>query len=107
MNVSLPPDYKLDTEMVVRNWVLCISRSFAEELALARQTSADAALATYNDLKAAKSCGRFSQLRVILQEPVYGDEMGAGGDAMVFQALVDLAGSWASAYVVSGSLPTQ
>ncbi|MEP0322023.1 hypothetical protein [Bauldia litoralis] len=108
--VSLTADYKLDTEMVVRNWVLCISRAFAQQLAEARQTSARAALATYNDLKAEKSCGRFSEMRVILQAPVYGDSsdrLSVGGDALVFEALVDLAGNWASAYVVSGSLPSQ
>jgi hypothetical protein len=107
LTVSLPADYKLDTEMVVRNWVICISRAFAEELALARATSSDAALATYNDLKAAKACGRFGEMRVILQTPVYDGPGASGGDALVFEALVNLAGSWASAYVVSGSPPTR
>ena len=49
-------------------------------------------------------------MRVILQAPVYGDSsdrLSVGGDALVFEALVDLAGNWASAYVVSGSLPSQ
>lgn len=104
---SLHADYKLDREMVVRNWVICVSRAFAEELAHARATSSDAALATYNDLKAARACGRFSEMRVILQTTVYDGLGPSGGDALVFEALVHLAGSWAPAYVVSGSLPTR
>jgi hypothetical protein len=105
--VTLPPDYKLDTEMVVRNWVLCVSQSFAEKLVHARETGADAALKAYDELKTAKSCGQFAELRVILQAPLYATSIDTGGDARAFEALVNLAGSWASAFVVSGSLPDQ
>ena len=97
---SLPPDYRLGTEIVVRNWVLCISRAFAEELVAARSISAEAALETYDTLKSAKACGRFAEMHVILEARL--DHAMAGGDARAFQALIDLAGDWASAYVVSG-----
>jgi len=105
--IAVPGDYALDTEMVVRNWVLCVSQSVAEELVRARETSVAAALKAYDDLRTAKSCGQFAELRVILQTPLYGAAVDAGGDAQAFEALVNLTGSWASAYVVSGSLPDQ
>jgi hypothetical protein len=97
-------DYDLDTEMVVRDWVLCVSQAVAEKLVHARETGVDAARSTYAELNAAKSCGRFSELRVILQERLYASRSGA--DARAFGALVDFAGEWASAYVVYG-LPAE
>jgi hypothetical protein len=105
--LSLPGDYTLDSEMVVRNWVLCVSQSVAEELVHARETSVAAALKAYDDLRNAKSCGQFAELRVILQTPLYGAPVAPGRDAQAFEALVNLTGSWASAYVVSGSLPEE
>ncbi len=93
-------DYSLDTEMVVRNWVLCASEAVAERLVHARETSVAAARSTYAELNAAKSCGRFAEMRVILRERLYSSTL--GHDARVFGALVDFAGEWASAYVVYG-----
>lgn len=103
--ISVPPGYALDTEMVVRNWVLCVSQSVAEDLVRARETSVAAALKAYDDFSTAKSCGQFAELRVILQTPLYAASIAPGRDAQAFEALVNLTGSWASAYVVSGSLP--
>ena len=100
-------DYALDTEMVVRNWVLCVSATVAEELVHARESGIDRARSTYAELNAAKSCGQFSELRVILQERLYVSSAESGHDARVFGALVDFSGSWASAYVVYGGLPEQ
>ncbi len=97
-------DYDLDTEMVVRNWVLCVSETVAEKLVHARETGIEAARSTYAELNAAKSCGRFAELRVILRERLYASRSGA--DARAFGALVDFAGEWASAYVVYG-LPAE
>jgi hypothetical protein len=97
-------EYDLDTEMVVRDWVLCVSEAVAEKLVHARETGLDAARSTYAELNAAKSCGRFSELRVILRERLYASRSGA--DARAFGALVDFAGEWASAYVVYG-LPAE
>ncbi len=100
-------DYALDTELVVRNWVLCVSETVAEELVHARETSLDRARSTYAELNASKSCGQFSELRVILRERLYASSAESGHDARVFGALVDFAGNWASAYVVFGGLPEQ
>jgi hypothetical protein len=100
-------DYALDTEMVVRNWVLCVSATVAEELVHARESGIDRARSTYAELNAAKSCGQFSELRVILRERLYVSSAESGHDARVFGALVDFAGSWASAYVVYGGLSEQ
>lgn len=100
-------DYALDTEMVVRNWVLCVSAAVAEELVHARESGVERARSTYAELNAAKACGQFAELRVILRERLYVSSTGSGHDARVFGALVDFAGSWASAYVVYGGLPEQ
>jgi hypothetical protein len=98
-------DYALETEMVVHNWVLCISAPLAEQLARARATSLDEARSAYADLAGAKSCGQFPELRVILRERLYSSASGSEHDTRVFGALVNLSGSWANAFVVSGSLP--
>lgn len=103
--LSLPRDYTLDTELVVHNWVLCVSRAFAEDLVHARQIGADAARQTYEGLKGTKSCGQFPELRVILRSPLYSVSIDLQNEARVFEALVNLSGNWASAFVVSGSLP--
>ena len=100
-------DYALDTEMVVRNWVLCISPTVAERLVQAREESVERARSAYAELNEAKSCGQFSELRVVLRERLYVSSAKSGHDARVFGALVDFAGSWASAYVVYGGLPEQ
>ena len=112
LEVASPPvatapiaDYALDTEMVVRNWVLCISQPVAERLVQAREASVETARSIYAELNAAKSCGRFGELRVILRERLYVSAATSGHDARVFGALVDFAGEWASAYVVYGGLP--
>jgi hypothetical protein len=98
-------DYALDTEMVVRNWVLCVSQTVAEQLVQAREESVERARSAYAELNQAKSCGQFSELRVVLRERLYASSSESGHDARVFGALVDFAGSWASAYVVYGGLP--
>lgn len=100
-------DYALDTEIVVRNWVLCVSETVAEELVHAREAGLDLARSTYAELNASKSCGQFSELRVILRERLYASSAESGHDARVFGALVDFSGHWASAYVVFGGLPEQ
>ncbi len=100
-------DYALDTEMVVRDWVLCVSLTVAEQLVQAREESVERARSAYAELNQAKSCGQFSELRVVLRERLYASSAESGHDARVFGALVDFAGSWASAYVVYGGLPEQ
>lgn len=97
--------YELETEMVVHNWVLCVSRTVAEKLVHAREEGADQAWSAYATLKEARKCGQFAELRVILQEPLYVSATESGYDARVYGALVSLADNWASAFVISGGLP--
>ena len=97
--------YELDTEMVVHDWVLCASQAFAEQLARAREESAEKAWAAYAELKDARSCGQFAELRVILQERLYASTAESGHGARVFAGLVSFSDSWASVYLVSGGLP--
>jgi hypothetical protein len=96
--------YELEIEMVVHNWVLCVSESVAEQLVRAREEGVEKALSAYDDLKQERKCGQFAELRVILQEPLYKSAAESGHDARVFGALVNLADNWASAYVVTGGL---
>ena len=96
--------YELETEMVVRNWVICVSQALAEELVRAREESAEKAVAAYVGFAEARSCGLFPELRVILRERL-STSAGAGYDARAFGALVNLTGDWATAYVVYGGLP--
>lgn len=100
-----PTEFQLGTEMVVRDWVLCVSQSFAETLAKARAAGVAEALSAYSDLKASKSCGQFSELRVVLYQSLYAaaDE----DDVQVFSAKVNIAGKWANAFLVEGGLPAE
>jgi hypothetical protein len=82
---------------------LCISQTVAESLARARADGVEAALAAYDDLKAAKSCGRFSELRVVLHKSLYASV--ADDNAQVFSAAVNISGRWANAFLVEGGLP--
>ena len=96
--------YELETEMVVHNWVLCVSQAFAEDLVRAREESAEKAVAAYIGFVETRGCGLFPELRVILRERLSA-AAGAGYDARAFGALVNLTGDWATAYVVYGGLP--
>ena len=100
-----PLDYQLGTEMVVRDWVLCVSQSFAETLARARATGVEEALAAYSDLKASKSCGQFQQLSVVLRKSLYASA--SEDNAQVFSAAVNISGHWANAFLVEGGLPAE
>lgn len=103
----LAPARQLNTEMVVRDWVLCISRSVAEELVHAREAGVETATKVYADLKAAKSCGRFAELKVILQEPLYAASLEGAGEAAAYGALVSISGGWANAFLVTGGIPAE
>jgi hypothetical protein len=100
-----PAIYQLDTDLVVHNWVLCVSQASAESLARAREESVAAAEKTYADLAAAKACGKFRKLGVQLHEPLYRTAPGRGVDARVFGALVNIGAGWQSGFVVAGGLP--
>ena len=104
---ATPHAYQLDTEMVVDNWVLCVSQPFAESIAKAREGSLAAAQKVYADLATAKSCGRFARLDVKLRQPLYQSAPGLGHDSRVFSALVNLGGAWQTAFVVNDDLPAE
>jgi hypothetical protein len=96
--------FELDTEIVVKNWVLCVSAAFAEQLVRAREESVEKAASAYADLQQARTCGRVPELRVILQEPLYASTA-SDHEARAYGALVNLSDAWASAYLVYGGLP--
>lgn len=95
-------EYELDTVLVVHNWVLCVSESSAEKLARAHEAGADAFVAAYADLAAAKTCGRFQKLGVMLKTPLYRSGLGRDHEARVFGALVNIGVGWQDAFVVAG-----
>ena len=97
-------DPSLDTEMVVSDWVLCVSQAFAERLVTALDQGIDQAVAAYGELKADRSCGQFGELRVILHEAVF--RSASERQATVFSADVGFAGAWAPGFVVQGALPS-
>lgn len=101
----VPLEYVFGKEMVVRNWVLCSSRPFAESIVNAWSGGGDRAEKVYADLKAAKSCGLFPELRVILHESVYEGGPDLDHVARVFAARVNLGGGWPTGFVVFGGLP--
>jgi hypothetical protein len=98
-------EHKLDVEMTVRNWVLCTTQPLAETLVHAREESPAAAAKAFADLSAARSCGRFAEMQVILQKPIYETMLHSGGQAKVYGALINISGAWASGYVVYGGVP--
>ena len=99
---AIASDYSLDTVLVVHNWILCVSESSAERLAKAREESAAMAAGVYAELAAAKSCGRFAKLGVMLKAPLYRTGPGKDYDTRVFSALVNIGVGWQSGYVVAG-----
>jgi hypothetical protein len=98
-------DFTLGKELVVHDWVLCVSASTAEQIAKARGEGVAAARTAYADLKAAKSCGQFPELHVILHEPVYQSDAKVDYDARIFAASVNIGGGWPDGFVVYGALP--
>jgi hypothetical protein len=104
---SVPVEYQLDTEMVVDNWVLCVSEQLAESIARAREDSVAAARKIYSDLASAKSCGRFAKLAVKLRQPLFRSAPGLDHDSRVFSALVNIGGAWQTAFVVKDDMPAE
>ena len=95
-------EYELDTVLVVHNWVLCVSEASAETLARAHRAGAAAVAEAYTDLAAAKTCGRFQKLGVMLKTPLYRSGPGNDHEARVFGALVNIGVGWQDAFVVAG-----
>jgi hypothetical protein len=93
---------RLDQEIVVSDWILCASRTVAERLLRAFDAGMEEAVATLDELGAAKSCGRLPQLRVILRERL---DVPNSGDAAGYDALIGVADGWAAGFVVNGQLP--
>lgn len=100
-----PLGFEPGKEVVVHDWVLCVSQTVAETMAKSRASGLEAALAAYAGLKASKSCGQFPELRLVLHESLYTSP--ADDRSRVFSAAVNIAGHWANAFVVEGSLPAE
>jgi hypothetical protein len=99
---ALPAEYQFDTVLIVHNWVLCVTEASAERLARAHRDGAEFAAQAYADLAAAKTCGRFQKLGVMLKTPLYRSGPGSEHEARVFAALVNIGVGWQDAYVVAG-----
>jgi len=100
-SISGASPYRLDTEMTVHNWSLCISAEVATSLVKARSEGKAKGDAVYADLRARRACGIFPELQVILQQRVLEPAPDAVGQARIFGALVKFSGQWAKAFVVS------
>jgi hypothetical protein len=101
--ISAPGLYQIDVEMTVKNWLLCISEPLAEDLLKARETSEERFLAAYSQAAAAHTCGQMPEMHLKLEKQVYVSAPDAGRRGTVFNALVNLSGAWATAFV----LPTE
>jgi hypothetical protein len=99
-------EHQLDVEMTVHGWVLCASQEVAEKLVDARSAGSAEAVKAFANLKSARSCGRLSEMHLILQAPLYEALLDSGESAKVYSALVNISGDWASGFVVYGGLPT-
>jgi hypothetical protein len=98
-------EFKLDTVLIVHNWVLCVSQPSAEAIARARVESIAQAEKVYADLATAKSCGKFPKLGVLLQKQLF-PQIGQAADLVrVFAAQVNIGVGWQNAYVVSSDVP--
>jgi hypothetical protein len=98
--INAPGLYQLDVEMTVRNWVLCVSQPLAENLLKARETSRDSFMAAYSQAAAAHTCGQMPEMQVKLEKEVYESAPDAASPGTVFNALVNLSGAWATAFVL-------
>jgi hypothetical protein len=97
--------FKLDTVLIVHNWVLCVSQPSAEAIARARVESIAQADKVYADLATAKSCGKFPKLGVLLQKQLF-PQIGQAADLVrVFAAQVNIGVGWQNAFVVSSDIP--
>jgi hypothetical protein len=97
--------FQLDTVLVVHGWILCVSQATAMQIAEARAVSLEAAQSAYDQLAAAKSCGKFPKLGVMLHDPLYRSAPGLQIDTRVFGAMVNIGVGWQHGFVVAGGLP--
>jgi hypothetical protein len=102
--IAAAAPFTLNTEIVVKNWILCMSQSFAEEVVRAREAGEDEALAKISALQADRSCGRFAEMRVILHEPLVVTSPFATAGARAFSAEISLDGRWIPAFVIDARL---
>jgi hypothetical protein len=98
--IGAPGLYQLDVEMTVKNWVLCVSQPLAENLLKARETSQESFITAYSQAAAAHTCGQMPEMHLKLQKQVYESAPDAASRGTVFNALVNLAGAWATAFVM-------
>ena len=102
--IDPPTIHELDTEIVVHNWVLCVSRVFAEQLARAREAGVEEAHSAYADLARSRACGQVEELYVVLRRRLYASPQGSDHDTRVFEAEIRLSDNWAAAFIVYGGL---
>src|SRR5689334_1311631 len=69
--INAPGIYRLDVEMTVKNWVLCVSQPLAEQLLKAREMSQESFMSAYSEAAAAHTCGQMPEMQVKLQKAVY------------------------------------
>ena len=100
-----PPElFKLNSEIVVRNWVLCVTRALAEQIVLARQAGETQARIAIAQLQSTRLCAEFPEMTVILHEPVVARSPFVPYAARAFSADISIGGQWVSAYVVNTRL---
>lgn len=98
--IGAPGLYQLDVEMTVKNWVLCVSQPLAENLLKARETSEERFMTAYSQAAAAHTCGQMPEMHLKLEKQVYESAPDSASRGMVFNALVNLSGAWATAFVM-------
>lgn len=98
---------ELDKELVVRNWILCATRAHAEAVVHAADASAREAAEVFARLQGERSCGRFPQMRVILEIPIVESSPFAELRAKAYGAQIRLNGKWVPAFVVNGGPPNR
>jgi hypothetical protein len=96
--------FALNSEIVVRNWVLCVSRALAEQVVVARQAGAEKARQTIAELQSTRLCAEFPEMTVILHEPVVATSPFVPYAARAFSADISIGGQWVSAFVVNTRL---
>lgn len=99
-----PELFELNSEIVVRNWVLCITQGLAEKVVQARQAGVDEARRTIAELQASRLCAAFPEMTVILHEPVVAASPFVPYAARAFAADISIDGQWIAAYVVNTRL---
>jgi hypothetical protein len=104
---AAPERLELSKEVVVRNWILCISQAHAEEVVRATDGGSGETAAVIARLQEEKACGRFPEMQVILERPVAESSPLASRRARAYGARINLGGEWVPAFVVYADQPRE